>query len=63
MLIIEPRKGESVDRMLRRYKKKVDKTRLAKEVRSRLHFTKGSELRRKEILKAIHRERYKRLYL
>lgn len=63
MLVIEPRKGETVERILRRYKKKVDKVKLARRVKSRLHFIKGSELRRKEILKAIHRERYKRLYL
>ena len=63
MLIIEPRRGETIDRMLRRYKKKVDKTKLTKRVRNRLHFIKGSTLRRKEILKAVLKERYQRLYL
>lgn len=63
MLIIEPRRGENIDRMLRRYKKKVDKTKLTKQVRDRLHFVKGSTLRRKEVLKAVLRERYIRLYL
>lgn len=64
MLIIKPRKiGENVDRLVKRYKKKFDKTKRAKQVRARLHFTKGSDRRRKVILKAIHRERYKRLYL
>ena len=63
MLIIQAKKGENIDRMLRRYKKKFDKTKVAKKVKSRLYFMKGSTLRRKEVLKAIQRERYIRLYL
>ena len=63
MLIISPRKGENIDRMIRRYKKKVEQTKLTKKVKSKLHFTKGSELRRKEILKAVHRDNYKRRHL
>ena len=63
MLIIESRKGENVDRMLRRLKKKSDRTKLMKKFRARQHFTKPSDERRMEILKAAHRERYIREHL
>ena len=58
MLIIESRKGENVDRMLRRLKKKTDRTKLMKKFRAGQYFTKRSEERRMEVLKAVHRDRY-----
>ena len=56
MLIIDVRSGESIDRALKRYKRKSINTRVIREVRNRREFTKPSVKRRKETLKAIYRE-------
>jgi small subunit ribosomal protein S21 len=56
MLIINVKDNETIDRALRRYKKKVKDTQLMKQVRSRKHFEKPSVKRRHQVLKAIHRE-------
>lgn len=57
MLIIKQEKGESIERMLKRYKKKVDKTKLLKNLRDKKHFTKPSEEKRREKQKAIYIEK------
>ena len=56
MLIIDVKSGESIDRALKRYKRKSIQTRVLREVRERKEFTKPSVQRRKETLKAIYRE-------
>ncbi len=56
MLIIDVRSGESIDKALKRYKRKSINTRVIREVRNRREFTKPSVKRRKETLKAIYRE-------
>ena len=52
MLIVEVKDADSLDKALKKYKRKVDRTGLIKEVRERKHFTKPSVKRRKELLKA-----------
>ncbi|MCI5082575.1 MAG: 30S ribosomal protein S21 [Saprospiraceae bacterium] len=52
MLIIERKEGESIDRTLKRYKRKYRDTQMRKELRNRKEFTKPSVKRRNEILKA-----------
>jgi small subunit ribosomal protein S21 len=54
MLIIPVKEGESIERALKKYKKKYDKTRVVKELRERQNFTKKSVLRREEVKKAIY---------
>lgn len=56
MLIIDVQSGESIDKALKRYKRKSIQTRVIREVRDRREFTKPSVKRRKETLKAIYRE-------
>ncbi|WP_020535403.1 30S ribosomal protein S21 [Lewinella cohaerens] len=56
MLIIDVRSGESIDKALKRYKRKSINTRVIREVRNRREFTKPSVKRRKETLKAIYKE-------
>lgn len=56
MLIIEVKDGESIDRALKKYKRKFEKSGVLKELRRRKHFTKPSITRRSEILKAIYKE-------
>ena len=54
MLIIKREKNENIERMLKRYKKKVDKTKLLKILRDKKQFIKPSEEKRKEKQKAIY---------
>ena len=56
MLIINVKSDESIDRALKRYKRKFKKTRLLKEIRRRKHFVKPSVERRNEILNATYRQ-------
>ena len=48
MTEIKLKKGESVDRALRRLKKKIDREGTLKVVRNRRHFEKPSEKRRRK---------------
>ena len=57
MLIIEIQDNESVDRALRRYKRKYQQTGIIKELRRRQHYTKPSVLRRNEIQKANYKQK------
>ncbi|MCC6601189.1 MAG: 30S ribosomal protein S21 [Crocinitomicaceae bacterium] len=53
MLIIPVKEGESIDRALKKFKKKFEKTGVIKELRVRQAYTKRSVLRRDEIKKAV----------
>ncbi|MBN9338351.1 MAG: 30S ribosomal protein S21 [Chryseobacterium sp.] len=57
MLIIPVKDGESIDRALKKYKRKFDKTRVVKELRSRQQFIKPSVTLRQAKLKAAHKQR------
>ena len=46
MLIIKKKKGEDINKMLKRYKSKVKSTSLIEEIRSRKSYTKKSVKRR-----------------
>jgi len=54
MLIIPVKEGESIERALKKYKKKYDRTNVVKEPRERQAFTKKSVIRREEIKKAVY---------
>jgi len=60
MLHIPVKEGESIERALKRYKKKFDRTKVLRELRSRKQFTKPSVLRRQEKIKAAYIERLRR---
>lgn len=55
MLIIEVKDSESIDRALKKYKRKVDRIGMIKELRRRKYFTKPSIDRRAEVLRAEYR--------
>jgi small subunit ribosomal protein S21 len=59
MLIIDARESDSIDKALKKYKRKFEKTGLMKQLRSRQHFTKPSVKRRAEVLKAAYRDKIK----
>jgi small subunit ribosomal protein S21 len=54
MIIVPVKEGESIDRALKKYKRKFEKTGVMRELRVRQKFTKPSVLRREQKLKAIY---------
>ena len=52
MLIIPVKEGENIDRALKRFKRKFDRTGTMRQLRKRQQFTKPSVIRRQEIKKA-----------
>ena len=61
MIIVNVKENESIDKALKRFKKKFEKTGVLKELRSRTSFTKPSVRRREEIIKAAYREQQRLL--
>jgi len=55
MIIIEVKEGESIDRALRRYKRKHRNVKLRRELMDRKYYTKPSVERRNEVLNAAYR--------
>ncbi len=60
MLIIPIKEGENIERALKKYKKKFEKTGMLRELRERQAFTKPSVERRQEIIRAGYKERMQR---
>jgi len=60
MLIIDVKENESIDRALKRYKRKYRDSKVMKELRRRQQFVKPSISRRAEVLKAVYMEEKKR---
>jgi small subunit ribosomal protein S21 len=56
MLILEIKDGDTIDKVLKKYKKKFEKSQTLKELRRRKNFTKPSITRRTEVLKAVYKE-------
>jgi small subunit ribosomal protein S21 len=52
MLIIPVKDGENIDRALKRFKRKFDRTKTMKALREKKEFTKPSVLRRSQVQKA-----------
>ncbi len=56
MLIIDTRESDSLDKALRKYKKKFEKTGVMKQIRARKNYIKPSVVRRHERMKAAYRD-------
>lgn len=52
MLIIPIKDGENIDRALKRYKRKFDRTKTMKKLRDRKQFNKPSVVKRAQSIKA-----------
>ncbi len=52
MLIIPVKEGENIDRALKRFKRKFDRTGTMRQLRSRKQFSKPSVIRRAQMQKA-----------
>jgi small subunit ribosomal protein S21 len=59
MLIIPVKEGESIEKALKKFKRKVEKTGLIKSLRARQKFTKPSIERREEIKRAIYSAKFR----
>ncbi len=57
MLIIPVKEGENIDRALKRYKRKFDRTKTMRQLRSRKQFTKPSVAKRAQKIKAAYVQR------
>jgi len=57
MLIIPVKEGENIDRALKRFKRKFDKTGAMKQVRARKQFIKPSVKHRSKVQKAQYIQR------
>jgi small subunit ribosomal protein S21 len=57
MLIINIKENESIDKALKRFKKKFEKTGVLRELRARTSFEKPSVTRRTQVLKAVYRQK------
>lgn len=57
MIIINIKENESIDKALKRFKKKFERTGVLKELRSRTSFEKPSITRRTEIIRAAYRQK------
>ncbi len=60
MLIISVKDGENIERALKRYKKKFDRTKVIRQLRARKNYIKPSVANRKARLKAIYRDQVMR---
>jgi|TARA_B100001248_G_C27355224_1_gene443446 small subunit ribosomal protein S21 len=59
MLQIPVKEGESIERALKKYKKKFERTGVLKELRERKEYIKKSIVRRQQIIKAEYVEKLK----
>jgi len=60
MIIVKVKDGENIDRALRRFKRKFERTGVLKEIRSRKEYKKPSMVKRQQMQKAIYIEGIKR---
>ena len=54
MIIMPIKEGENIERALKKFKRKFEKTGVLKELRARQQFTKPSVEKRKQTLRAIY---------
>lgn len=57
MIIVPVKEGENIDKALKKFKRKFEKTGVVKELRNRQSFTKPSVVRREELIKAIYKQK------
>lgn len=57
MLIVQIKEGDTIEKALKKYKKKFEKTGVVKELRNRKNFTKPSIRRREEVIKAVYKQK------
>lgn len=61
MIKVPVKEGESIERALKRFKRKFEKTGMLKEVRNRQAYAKPSVTERAKMIKAVYVEQLKRI--
>lgn len=61
MIVIPIKEGENIERALKKFKRKFEKTGVVKELRSRQAYTKPSVTKRQQKLKAIYIQQLQQL--
>lgn len=54
MIVVPVKEGENIERAIKKFKRKFDKTGVIKELRRRQQFNKPSELKRKKMMHAVY---------
>ena len=54
MIIVQVKEGENIEKALRKFKRKYEKTGVVKELRARQAFEKPSVTNRKKMMKAVY---------
>ena len=54
MIIVPVKDGESIEKSLKKFKKKIEKTGMVRELRERTKFTKPSVVKRMQKIKAVY---------
>jgi small subunit ribosomal protein S21 len=57
MIIIPVKEGENIDRALKKFKRKFEKTGVVKELRKRQQFDKPSVIKREQKIKAVYKQK------
>jgi small subunit ribosomal protein S21 len=57
MIVVPVKEGENIERALKKFKRKFEKTGVVKELRGRQAFKKPSEVRREEVKHAVYVQR------
>ena len=60
MIIVQVKEGENIERALKKFKRKFEKTGVVKELRSRQAFEKPSVTNRKKLMKAVYVQQLRR---
>lgn len=54
MIIVQVKEGDNIEKALKKFKRKYEKTGIVKELRSRQAFEKPSVTNRKKMMKAVY---------
>ena len=54
MIIVQVKEGENIEKALKKFKRKYEKTGIVKELRARQAFEKPSVTNRKKMMKAVY---------
>ncbi len=60
MIIVQVKEGENIERALKKFKRKFERTGIVKELRSRQAFEKPSVTNRKKMMKAVYVQQLRR---
>ena len=54
MIIVPVKEGENIERAIKKFQRKCDKTGVVKELRRRQQFSKPSEIKREKMMHAVY---------